>query len=553
MANSRKSKKPSMKRNFNKNSKFKRTDDAKRDEALDSKQRSRTNDVQWYAQNPELLLDAASLPFSQAAGTPFSRNVYADGYAEPDDEVVPGIQVLTVVPVIGDVNYIGDPNPTSPLNIAAMAQYSFVRHANSGSANYTAPNLMMYCMAVAQVYSYINFLQRIYGTCQLYAHYNRYFPKAVIQAQGVVFEDLIENLANFRYGVNSLIRKAASFACPANMTYFQRLAFLFSGIYSEGESIKDQLYMYVPEGFLILTEQDTTPGWALKFNNMPGSTTEDGLNGLATTKDLINFGNSMLAPLLMSEDINIISGDILKAFGSGGILSLATLPEVYEILPTTDLTVLEQMQNADFIGSANWLNANKWAVGVKEDPNTNSIMSTFNLEYSSSDAATASIANDVSAVLNNHILTTILTQPGPGDVIERTRMMCTAQNTSANSKLYMSLHSGSEIVVRCTLYRISPVSGFATKIIIQRTLTFNTASIVRADILSVIAAHCSLENFKFHPTQYYVELYTDNLKYLQGAAIDIDNYTVISDQTLSKMNEAALLSLFAVPNVAKVN
>lgn len=515
---------------------YKRNDsDCRKDEGIKD---SPTNDVSWYEQTPDLLRDAASLPFSHATGTILNREVEWPGSISTTSHVtsIPGIMTLSLIPTIGD-----NSSPNSPVNIASNSMYSFVRHANSGSKNYDAPDLMVYCMAVAQAYSYINYLQRVYGTCQLYAHYNRYLPRAIVMAQNVNPDDLNENLANFRYGVNTLIHKLSSFACPANMTYFRRLAFLFSGLYSEGESIKDQLYMYVPRGFMILNETPTTPGWELQYTLFEdqGSSSISPFTGLHTVKDLINFGEKMINPLVMSEDINIMSGDILKAYGSDGILTLQSLPEEYTILPVTDLTVLEQFQNADFISAP-------LSIKCKVNPDTNlldcDIRSTVNTGAGNQDVIFHL------AHLHQHLLTTILTNPTPGDVIERTRLMHTYTTETVDTNSYAHIITGTEIATRLGVWFYQD-GAFRMQNIIDFAQVLSTPNFIQT--VTQLSNHCMLENFKFHPTVYYFADYQSGEWTYYDAAVDVDNYTLISEDTLVNMNEAALLSLFRVPSIAK--
>lgn len=90
--------------------------------------KSKTNDPSWYAADATLMRDAASIPFSWSVGTTLDIGV-------DENYVVPGICAIDTVPSFG---YSTD--TTSPLNIAARSMYSFIRHANSGSANYDAPD-----------------------------------------------------------------------------------------------------------------------------------------------------------------------------------------------------------------------------------------------------------------------------------------------------------------------------------------------------------------------------------------------------------------------------
>lgn len=321
-------------------------------ESKDEYRESATNDPAWYAQTPELMRLSASIPFSNAAGVPFSLNTTATGTDtyQNSNLVIPGLLTLEVIPCPHVTPYAND-----PLNVAANAMLSFVVHANSRNLSYNAPDLMIYNIAMGNVYAYINFMMRVYGTAQIFSTFNRNLPRMLTVAQGVNYDDLMAHLADFRYGINLLINKAASFSAPADMPYFKRLAFMFSGIYSEGETIKDQLYMYTPAGFMQYSETASTTGGSLTFSRWDTLTQH-------TVDQMLSFGNNLLNAIITSEDMNVMSGDILKAYGQEGLLKLATMPEVYTVLPTTDLAVLEQMQNANYLG----LNSNQLTIEIKQ-------------------------------------------------------------------------------------------------------------------------------------------------------------------------------------------
>lgn len=487
---------------------------------------SRTNDAAWYAQTPELMQLAANIPFSQATGTAFNLDLYNDETGSQavlsNDFVIPGIMTMQLIPCPTGVT-----SPSSPLNIAATSIYSFVRHANSGTANYKAPDLMLYCVAMGQVYSYLNFLQRVYGCLDLYANMNRYLPRALVQAQGVDYNSLLLNKPNFKYGIDTLIHKAASLAVPAAFTYFHRLAFLFSGIYAEGESIKDQLYMYVPRGFMQFSDTASETGGSLQYIGFQSGTPK-------TYQQLIDYGNQLLDPIISSGTSNIMSGDILKAFGSNGILKLQTMPEVYIIQPTTDLTVLEQFQNATFINAV---------------PSTLSITQSMK-GLQSSLVSNVTFAKDplTVGILNGaKVLTTILTTPTAADVMERTRLMLHGNESTDG----MTVSMATEIPTYLDMWRIDPGTGLASNIGVP-LYHLTTSSANSSTVAQALGIHCYLENFKFHPVVYYFQNYTNpDATELYNIAIDFDNYAIINTRDLSRMNEAALLSMFNVNSVAK--
>lgn len=497
------------------------------------KRSSSTNDIDWYSQTPELLRDAASVPFSRPTGLPFRVMSSINDRTSNVEYTTPGIFTYQIMPLPGSFS------SRSALNTAATALYSFVRHANSGHSNYDAPDLMMYCVAMGQIYSFINYCQRVYGSANLYSMSNRYLPKALVTAQDVDFDDVIANLAQFRYGINSLIYKASAFACPSSIKYFERLAFMFSGIYAEGEDVKSQLYMYTPRGFLKYEEKTSTSGSYLSPQWFAAA---DVPNASFTVAQLITYGNNLIQPLLASEDIGIMSGDILKAYGTDGILKLMTLSEDYMVMPTTDLTVLEQMQNSVAPWGLAEGGAGKAPINVclYQDVDTNSILS--RLAYAQNNKSQA-----LYSITENSIINTILTQPEAADVMERTRGKFTMNDDpdSTTSLPNQIIMQASEVVVGFSYFKIMPDGS-----ITQR----NFGSVIETDSMTVadiISHHSDLEVFKFHPAVYYISAPTwgDPIT-LQGIALDFDNYTVISSNVLDTINDAAMLSLFRVPNVA---
>lgn len=534
MANQAQKSRGQMDRSRTKKSKFKgkrnsRNGEDKQLESREERVESPTNDPTWYAQTPELLQLAANIPFSQATGTKFNLNFYNDETGNKqifsEDWTIPGIMTLSLIPVPSSAT-----SANSPLNIAATSIYSFVRHANSGTPQYDAPDLMIYNISMAQVYCYINFLQRIYGCMNVYANMNRYLPRALVEAQGVDYDSILQNLPNFKFGIDSLIHKASSLACPASMTYFQRVAFLFSGIYAEGESIKDQLYMYIPQGFMQYSATAVETGGSLTY--VPFRTSS---SVRYTYSQLIDFGNDLLDPIISSQDMNIMSGDVLKAYGSDGVLKLALVPDNYSIVPTTDLAVLEQFQNAGFTQAI----PNKVSITQSQTGRAGYLISTVQTSY---DAYRAGLVNA------NKVLTTILTNPGPADVIERTRLMVSGFATPGTGGS-ITLEMATEVPVVLSVVRLN--SQTMATVIKDLPNNFSvSASPTQADVQEALDVHCQLENFKFHPAIYYLVLEADGATVF-NMALDFDNYAIVNIVDLNRMNEAALLSMFNVNSVAK--
>lgn len=484
-----------------------------------------TNDPSWYNQDPSLARDSASIPFSYVVGTPTHLSEQGIPWNRP------GIMKVTLMPTIGEASV-----PNSPVNIAATANYSFIRHANSGHSNYDAPDLMLYELALASAYSYLNYLQRIYGLVTLYSTSNRYYPKALLESDFVDFDDINNNLANFRYGINVLINKLAAFAVQGDMPYFKRQAFLYSNIYTQGDSAKSSLYYYTPYGFYKYG-LNTDGSGMLKFVKLESGSTETG-NYPKTVAYLLKFGNDLLDPILSSEDMGIMSGDILRAYGSN-ILKVAPIPEYYPLVPMADLAVIEQMQNATIMPVA--------PADIVQDSThgylTQSI--SFNDTTYIGDFYQTAGGGDLTAMLygGKRLLTTILKQPSSDDVLERTRLMVGCSNVrydaSTHKLIADKIYCGTEIAKFCQIYTIA-----------GDKLTHTDLSYIWANTepdLHRFGSLSDISTFSFHPLTHSISWIRgeEDAQYTGPIGI-ITDYAALDADLIYNLHQTAMLSMLHV-------
>lgn len=484
----------------------------------------RANDPSWYNQDSSLARDSAAIPFSYVVGNP--TNLGEDGIPWTR----PGIMKITLMPTIGDATV-----PNSPINIAATANYSFIRHANSGHANYDAPDLMLYEIALANAYSYLNYLQRIYGLVTLYSVSNRYYPKALLQSDYIDFDDVNENLANFRYGINVFINKLAAFAVQGDMPFFKRQAFLYSNVYTQGDSAKSSLYYYAPDGFYQYA-LNTDGSGMLKFKKFEN--TEPAVEYPKTVKYLLDYGNELLDPILSSEDMGIMSGDILRAYGDN-ILKVAPIPEYYPLVPVADLAVIEQMQNATILPIS--------AAPIEQDPTHGFLVQKLQLnkqEYSGDFWETAQGAGYMASLYGGkRLLTTILRQPSVDDVLERTRLMVGLRGVRYDDKKHVfttdEVICGTEIAKNCTIYTLN-----------MGLLESVDVSYIWANInpdISHFGALSDISTFSFHPLVHTLSWVRgeDTVAYTGPIGI-ITDYAALDNDTIYNLHQTATLSMLHV-------
>lgn len=486
-----------------------------------------SNDPSWYATDSALLRDAANIAFSYPNGRPIPLDVPGgSNYVRR----MPGLCTIELLPTAGWSN-----DPHSPLNVASMSMYTFVRKNKAGNLPFDAPDLMCYSLAMADMYSFINFLQRIYGLASLYSQQNMYIPRALVEANYVDFDNVISNLADFRYGINLLINKAASLAAPANLTLFVRRAFLYQNLYTEGTSIRDQLYMYVPRGFWTL---DTESAEGTRLRCKPFGPEKHNV----TT--LLSYGNLLITGIVNDADAQTMSAFIYEAYGPDGILKLQSMPESYAVAPIYDIGVLEQMKNAVVAPNFNDYELTRTSCGIYQDATKGYLISSPKLGIVKKNFVNP--ANAINLMCGKKFLTTISANPDAALVMESSRLMMQGDTYTAGDGDIGSLtvYTGTEMAVGCYIWE------YTSEMKLNKT---QIGFLTRATGVEVACGLASaLSSFKFHPEANFIVEYM-NGNYAIYDVSDLDNFTVITANDLIRLHEAALMNEFNVPKIGKLS
>lgn len=556
------------------------------------------NDPAWYSRDERLVIDSASIPFSEPYGDPIDLSggrtefriadlIRQDSTWAQNLDCAPGIMTFQVLPSYGESH-----DRLSPLNVAATAIYSQVRYVNNGRKNYDPADLMIYLASVAELYSFLNWCRRIYGCAFMYSQANKYLGRALLQSQGIDSEDILQNLANFRYWINTYTNKIASYAVPADITLFYKRAFQFGSVYIEhdGDSIKDQFYLYNPSAFYRFKLDSQSRGML----QLVATATNDCINTNDNTqrlkmKDLIAIGESLLDNIFGDEDFGLMSGDIMKAFDNA-ILKLDSLPEDYLTIPVHDRLVLSQMENSVVVDPV-------WRFcGL--DRTTHTITETaeadlplyYNMGSETVNCSSGNVYQDVKGNLecawitqptgNNKIeavkaaayaeMDKILNvhgdQTDPATVIESIQNMVHVDTNMQNIQNWTG--QGAVSPEGCTEF--STGASFVHEVWIISMANRNTSNIgtnvITAEKLTQFMAWNSAQmppnvlamkkanTFKYSPKIFDVKIYMGdvNPQYMYVHCLsELDTYAIIPESTLSKMLEVSLLSLFYVPGIAK--
>nr|AMP18942.1 capsid protein [Otarine picobirnavirus] len=425
------------------------------------------NDPNWYVINKQMLIDVASIPFSNQIGQNFFKEQPGGlGFGE-SGTAIPGIMCIEYVPAVGPV--LG---ANSPINVMANAIYNYVRHANSGSKTYDRTDLMCYLIAADSLFSLWADVKRAYGFINNYVLGNRYMPDGVLESLGYNPENLKNHIADLRALLNNIAYAANSLWVPSAFSYYKRHVWMNGNAFSDEKGVKSQTYLYKQAGFMKFSGKTSSKGSEVLFVQRPD------IMSVETTQKLFD---ELLTPLISDEDCMTMGGDLKKAFGSN-VYTVSMTGENETVIPAPSDEVLGQIMNVTFIGQDIDYSATK-------------IYQTENYlvpEYKFKNPLF--YMEDLGGPILNSYSETV----SPEEVMVSTRGMCLANDDD-------SIVCGSEIFTKAVIYsytfdgtaRIPSFYTVQTNMNVDLTKP-TTDSLVARDIMT-ISALCA---FDWHPTVY---------------------------------------------------
>lgn len=520
--------------------------------------KSGKNDVAWYSKSPALLRDAASFPYSWPVGAALPWN---GSVAKQALYSVAGICVLDYTPGIGKSN-----DEYSPVNVAARNFFTYVRKANSGQTNYETSDLMMYLLSMDSSYQTYALMVRAYGIATLYSQENRYLGKALLHALNLDADDIYNNLAQLRYHINLLAYKLNNMCVPSSVAYITRHSWMASGLYTDSPNPKAQIYAFNPTGYYAFTEVTEGPAYLqFKYFGVEGKKWK--------VEELVSASNEQLQAILSSQDFNIMSGDILKAFGENNLYTVPTIPEDFVVLPSYNPEVLSQIENSVAVGYG------AEAPGAGQD-NINNIVQLQNQFLESyiayrpafrygivgivgDDGKNATIHKSARSLWGDKkIINMHKSDVTPADTMVATRLVVSAGATTDSNNRMMKIIPkcfGSEVINAIRLMQFIPSNSGEPHL----ATTFMhyidvVAPIASADSNDNTAANRWLtqtsifSQFDWSPQNFSMINMTKSDatsavdSYIFRTSHDLDMYTMMDSHDLERLHEVALLSLFEV-------
>lgn len=500
---------------------------------------SEENDLGWYNHYPELVEDVANLSFSRPLGTkiPYDHKLGTVSHAI---NTIPGICVYEFTPTIGQASGVA----TDAINVASNKQYVFIRRNLSTYANYDAPDLTLFELAMDSIFLLYGSAARAYGVLQNWKVFNRYFAAAVITAMGYDYDDLSENMADFRAGLNQIAFKLSQFCVPSGMDYITRHIWMTSNLFYDSETVKAQTYLFRPAAYYKFTEVTEGPSYLAYTPINYGSP--------LTAKQILGILNNCISAIMNSQDCIAMSGDISRAFGFDNVFSVKPIAEEYMIEPIYSKEVLAQLENAVIFG--NIMNNEVLSANITQQTNLGAGPNVRQILYATRGVTDAAYSA-MNARLENKILNFHTNDISPQFVMEATRLMCIPTNIgkypltgqATNTTAYYE-KLGTEVVNAITFYYYDIDGNLLSN-------TVNDYCLEPSTVSSATAFAQLWSTFDWCAPLYFMS--PSGSGETAGGSVsvllDVDNYTVLDQSDLGAIHDTALLSLMMNPYIDKMS
>lgn len=524
----------------NKNAKTCNSTEDRRNSKMDNTPSYGGNDVSWYTHYADLSDSAARIPFSWQPGRqiPFVYPLeFLNENSTTAKYLYPGIMTLSFYPTVGRSTEI-----SSPLNVCAREVYGRIRAKYSGSLEADAPDIMMYIIALDSLYMIYEDMKRVYYLLGQYTPYNTLYPKAIVEALGYDYDDLMENKVLLFQHICEAGAMLSKFLVPDQMDLFKRHQFMASNVYADSATSKSQQYAFKVGGFYTL--KNTSTMTTLEITDWAGTMSGDQL----TVQSAWNIFYTAIKKLMSWDTSYTIVGYLQRAFEGESFLAPTPVLEQGVLTPVYNLEVLTQIQNL------NAVNVKKSSLNVTQDPtNDNILLCDPIMEYSKVSGTYQYWKSSV----YDPIISLPVDNPTTTDIIISTRLtaMPIGKPTGTSGSIKSShLTCGTEIVY--SIGMTTSQAGIPVNIPSQSCnliefghtndvlTTVNYASVNA--LTNMIWYSSMLTNFNMHPTIYTQTIDKDNgdQKASTYISCDADNVTVVKNEHMSDLHRMCIYSEF---------
>lgn len=500
------------------------------------------NLVEYYNKYPTDYDAAFNTPWFKVVGTnlPLSDIIGSQTELTFKDEAkkIPGIMQINYVAGPGVANSALDPvNRTFAMIMADL--YAKTSGATLGFNN---AQLAMQMASLASIMNCIGEVQRALSATEFWVTKNAYYPRALLNAMGFDYDDVVENKAIAVTRINSVAHAFNNMQIPAFLDVFKRQYTLASNVYLDEESDLGQIYVFKQAGH-----------YEYDFEGFRCTFVRDEKKYSSILRR-INDIEAALFRWINNDDFYKVNGALLRAYREAAVETIPDSGLTDVINPKPADHILSQIMNMDIVGQLLTLDITQnveknliyWQPTLSSDP------------------------QPPRNYFKTHFLRAFNDNPTKDDNCEMTRLCVTQgvvayhnvdidQGTDVTEPRWGITSMQTELVESISIY--IPTIGYSGAI---------TPSGIGNNILFIddtdanknhkaLGAIMSLQPFRYVPPILFVS-YTKqtsgnivtNLVDRTGFVGDLYNYTTLDENVLANQNTVALLSLWrpTLPNLS---
>lgn len=506
--------------------------------------RGTSNAPEWWMSVGQLATESTNISTFNAAGAPELSPVYTKAEWTPS-----GIMRLDYIPYFGVVNDV-----THPINIAAKQIYDWVNSKNSRNPSYDPVDIFMYVVAVANAWSLHSFVRRICGMYGTFSSTNRYWWRAVLQSMDIAPIDTDNDITAWRNLANRMAIQLNRLPVPNDIAYFNRVIMMNEAVYMDAQSQKASMYYFCPAAVMQYTIGDGSAGMQLKNHPLPWFDV-DSLNGgnPVTPAKVESTFNSIVNSLFNDTDVNTIGSDIIKAYGIENCFKLPQIDSTYAILPVYDPIVNVQVHNARVAYTiGNQIITNPYE--LIQDMDHNCIKSKFDIRTDVNEPDHMLVATDVRAG-REIALDFPIDAPDNNLVMEATRLTWYAQENAITHVKEVNACVDLLVKDRCfTFVRNAASNAWELHELDKCIYVGFEEQFGPEDMATSVGKIATAAKFACAPINYVAVMegvQTFASPTYMDITSDVTNFTTVSRETLRRMNEAAIYSIFMPTKLAK--
>lgn len=534
-------------------------------DALTAKRNGRgSNDIKWWMHYPDLAKSVTNIAFNYIGGESFRLHGPISGNTV--DLYNAGVAVIQYQQSIGACSKSSD-----AFNAQMRQLWLDMHRKYRGIGSYQRSDLGIFILSIWSLFATLAKFERIYGLLNSYKIANRNVPYTLFEALGVDVS-VGDNLADFRAGLNYRISKMHQLCLPKGIDAIEAQLNLNLFVYKDAANQRAALFCFDPISYGVYDPTLISTGGCVKYikfvNKMTG-TTPDNRQGFIV-QDMFGILDQQLNALLDDDDIAKMCSDLIAAYGDNQVMTVNSVPEEFSIEPVEDYERKVQFHNATVNGDV----ATKYngtimngtaaqtllAAGTKVviyqegDVIKNTITTSTGGGYddlSSGITVLGGTASGVSfglAKTDEIVLDTWVDVPSDVEIMCGTRMSALFSKEVSGATLgggtvyWQDLEcSGTEIVTNVMVFNKIGSSYYAQG--------FDYS--IRPE--GLLATDGPLLDYLTKLDWFPFIYYWNNLGQTFRIIGDVDNFTVVKAQDVSKLHDVALYSAFCIPSVTYIN